>query len=279
MKRIKAIYLLLGSTLLGGSALAQPSVSLRMSFNAPQNRYEVLATPNFSARNFTWGPSQVSVVLPASQTHNLLTVKSTVAGVWTDNSLVVAPAVAPIAQFHGITTSGGKVDLVAGEEFLLFDFSLPSGYVENVRLFHNGIDPNSAQAGMKGGDFRSYMSDETGSDYLAVESAPVSLSALKDETAGSKPDDELTQVQLVAYPNPVVGGKFRLFLKGFDPGETVTVRLHSLTGIDQKSLTDKVNILAGQAISVPTQASPYYILSLERLSNHQIFTQKIWMQD
>ncbi|GAB2552902.1 hypothetical protein [Spirosoma aerophilum] len=276
---MKALYLVLFSLGFCLEIKAQPKVAVRMVFNPEQNRYEVLATPNFSARNFTWGPSQVSVVLPASQSKNPLAVRSTVGGTWSDNSIVTQPAAAPGSLFHGITTGGGTVNLVAGEQVLLFDFALPTGFVDQVRLFNNASDPNSAQEGMRGGDFRSYMSDETGADYLAAESAPVALSVLQDASALGKVADEQLQIQLIAYPNPASGGVFRLFLKGFAPEETVTVRLSGMTGVEQKRLTDKVMNLTGRAITVPDGSSPYLLLSLERAATNEVLTQKIWLHN
>ncbi|GAB3022952.1 hypothetical protein GCM10027185_21520 [Spirosoma pulveris] len=250
-----------------------------MAFNTEQNRYEVFATPNFSARNFTWGPSQVSVVLPATKAPEPLAIKSTSVGVWADNSIVAQPQVAPGFVFHGITSTGARLNMTAGEEFLLFDFTLQAGFVEHARLFNNMTDPNSAQAGMKGGDFKSYMSDEKGADYLVVQSTPVSLSAIQDASALGKAAQEEVQVQMIAYPNPTSGGTFRLFLKGFAPEETVTVRLYGITGVDQKRLTDKVMNLTGRAITVPDPSAPYWILSLERAATNEVLTQKIWSRD
>jgi len=258
-------------------AKAQPQIALRLAFNAEQNQYEVFATPNFSARNFTWGPSQVSVVLPAGQSADRLPVKSTVAGSWTDNSIIVQPQSAPKALFHGITSPGGKLDMRAGEEFLLFDFALSAGYVENVRLFDNINDPASDRPGMKGGDFRSYMSDEKGADYLIVKSTPALLSVAQGALLTPLTDEQ--PLQVVAYPNPTTGGTFRLFLKGFDASETVTLHLYSVMGIDKKQLTDKVGNLAGRPLSVPDLDSPYWIVVVERPVTNERFSQKIWVRD
>jgi len=274
---MKAFCLIICSVGIFLSAKAQPQVTLRLAFNAERNQYEVFATPNFSARNFTWGPSQVSVVLPVGQSKDPLSVKSTVAGSWSDNSIVLQPQSAPNALFHGITSPGGKLNMTAGEEFLLFDFALPAGYVENVRLFDNASDPGSAQPGMKGGDFRSYMSDEKGADYLVVKSAPALLSVTQGVLTAPLTDEQ--PLQVVAYPNPTTSGTFRLFLKGFDSSETVTLHFHSIMGIEQKRLTDKVGNLTGRAISVPDLNAPYWLVVLERTLTNERFSQKIWIQN
>lgn len=270
MKTIPLVLCWIGVCL---SASGQSKVALRMAYNAEQNQYEVFARPNFSARNFTWGPSQVSVALPAGQTKYSLSVRSQQAGTWADNS-IATPAGAT-AVFHGITTAGAKLDMVSGQENLLFAFSLPAGYVEQVRLFDNGKDPDSSQPGMQGGDFRSYMSDATGKDHLVSDSQPVSLSARQDESA----IQEQGQVQLVAYPNPAPGGTFRVLLKGFPLNEVVTLRLSSLTGTELKQVTDKVVNLMGRAISLPASATPYLLLSLDRATGRESLTQRIWLQE
>ena len=272
--RMKTIHLVLCWIGVALAASAQPKVALRMAYNAEQNQYEVFAKPNFSAQNFTWGPSQVSIALPAEQTKYSLSVRSQQAGTWADNSIATPTGTAMATVFHGITTAGAKLDMVSGEENLLFTFSLPTGYVEQVRLFDNAKDPDSSQPGMQGGDFRSYMSDAVGKDHLVSNTQPVSLSALQDNSA----IQEQGQLQLIAYPNPAPAGTFRLLLKGFSPDEVVTVRLASLTGAEQKRITDKVINLMGRTISLPASGTPYMVLSLDRATSHESLTQRIWMQ-
>lgn len=220
-------------SLLGSVSRAQtpPQIALRLAFDADANRYQVIATPSFSARNFAWGPSQVSVILPAEMANQSLSIRSVHAGSWSDNSAVYSPAAALSADFHGISSQGDKMDLVAGQSYVLFDFGLQGGYVDKVRLYDLAKDPNSAEAGMRGGDFRSYMSDQLGRDYLTVDSQVANLVV----AAQGEPVSEAS-VQVIAYPNPSTGGRFRLYLKGFDPKETVTVRLLNANGVVLLSL-------------------------------------------
>lgn len=251
---------------------AQSQVVLRLSFNTDQNRYQVYAKPDFTAKNFTWGPSQVTVVLPAELADQPLSIRSTNVGSWADNSVVYAPASALKSDFHGMTTPGGKVDMVAGQEVLLFDFLLKPGFVANVRLFDSMSDPNSGQPGMKGGDFQNYMSDQKGVDYVRVNSQAVVLDT-REATVSS---ESVTQV--VAYPNPSTGGKFRLYLKGFQDEETVTVRLMNINGLTLHSFEEKVTTLSGRAIDVSESVDGYVLLSLERQATHQLFIQKLWFR-
>ncbi len=251
-----------------------PQIGLRLSFNASTNRYEVLARPTFSARNFAWGPSQVSVVLPAEIADQTLSIRSENAGSWSDNSVVYGPAAAPTADFHGITSQGEKLDLVAGQDYLLFDFGLKPGYVDKVRLYDESKDPGSAQAGMQGGDFRSYMADERGTDYLKVDSQVASLILA---VQGQEVQPQVS-VQAIAYPNPGVGGKFRLYLKGFAQTELVTVNLLDSQGRLLRRFVEGVSTLAGREIDAGESTVGYVIVNLERQVKQERYTQKIWFR-
>lgn len=252
-----------------------PQIALRLSFNAEANRYQVIATPSFSARNFTWGPSQISVVLPAEIADQTLSIRSLTAGSWADNSTVYAPASLPTADFHGITSQGDKLDLVAGQEYVLFDFDLKPGYVDKVRLYDVVKDPGSAQAGMKGGDFRSYMSDNQGVDYLKIDSQIAALVLAIQAQPAVEPQ---VSVQAVAYPNPSASGKFRLYLKGFGATEKVTVRLLNANGVLMRSFTEAVSTLGGREIDAGESTVGYTIVSLEREGRAERLAQKVWFR-
>ncbi|OIN58098.1 hypothetical protein [Arsenicibacter rosenii] len=262
-------------------AVAQPKIVLRMAFNAEQNRYAVFARPNFSANQFAWGPSQVSVVLPAEVADQSVSARSTNIGVWSDNSRVFAPEAVPGVDFHGFTTQGGKVDLVAGDEFLLFDFTLPQGYIEGVRLFDTQKDPSAAKPGMKGGDFSSYMADDKGKNLLNMDLSPPKLD-VKDEgklvsaILGTALEPS---VRVVAYPNPSPSGVFRLFLQGFDRSERLTVQITTLTGKVMQSFSERADVLAGKALSLTNAADSFLILSVSRPDKQQTFAQKLWLRD
>ncbi|MEZ0484678.1 hypothetical protein [Fibrella aquatica] len=270
-----SLCLLIGSVCLGQNS---PQISVRISFNTETNRYEVVARPNFSSRNFAWGPSQVSVVLPAEIADQTLSIRSVNAGSWSDNSVVYGPAAAKDRDFHGITSQGEKLDLVAEQDYVLFDFGLKPGYVEQVRLFDNVRDPGSEQVGMKGGDFKNYMSDGRGTDYLKVDNRAALLLVLSVDLLAQGAPETTVDTRLVAYPNPSAGGTFRLFLKGFDPHEIVTVLLLNTNGVKLRSFTEKVETLAGREINAGSIADGYLLLNLERQRNQQRFSQKIWFR-
>ncbi|MCX6218559.1 hypothetical protein [Spirosoma sp.] len=151
MKFLSSLIVLVGLAFTGYS---QGLIDLTLRYNIGQSRYEVYARPTFSQANFNWGSAQVSVAAPASIANSPFVVTSVAGGGWDDVSQVYAPAVASTLDFHGIGSQGKKIDLVTNQETLLFYFTLPQGNcVPGLRLYVNGSDPNSAGAGMQGGDF------------------------------------------------------------------------------------------------------------------------------
>lgn len=134
---------------------AQGTVDLTVRWNSNVNRYEVYGKPSFSSTSFTWGTSQVSVVVPSTAPDITLNIVSSNAGGWSTFNKIYAPSSAPSFDFHSIISSGQPVSLVANQEILLFSFTFPDGLCRNgVRLFVNGSDPSSSAAGMQGGDFK-----------------------------------------------------------------------------------------------------------------------------
>uniref|UniRef100_UPI0030EEC6CF Ig-like domain-containing protein n=1 Tax=uncultured Flavobacterium sp. TaxID=165435 RepID=UPI0030EEC6CF len=130
-------------------------IDLTLKYNTTLNRYEVYARPDFTQNNFTWGPSQISVVVPASVANSpLQNLTSFNAGNWGDNSIIYAPTPQPQSDFHGVDSGGSLTNLVAGEELLIFSFTINGGCVPGLRLFNIGVDPDSSDPGMFGGDFR-----------------------------------------------------------------------------------------------------------------------------
>ncbi len=138
-----------------GTTCTPPSqdIDLTIRYSAVNSRYEVYARPTFTQTNFTWGPSQITVVTPNMVPDVQLTSTNYAAGAWGDNSTIYTPSAQPQNDFHGFESSGALVNLVANQEVLLFAFTLPTGCVPGVRLFNNGVDPNSSAPGMGGGDF------------------------------------------------------------------------------------------------------------------------------
>ncbi|MGH1437238.1 MAG: hypothetical protein ACRBG0_22550, partial [Lewinella sp.] len=139
--------------MLSSVAFAQ-DIELTVRYNTTSARYEVFARPDVSNPAYFWGPSQVSLVVPASVADAPFTVTSVAAGAWLDNSRVYAPAVTPGLDYHGVGSLGAPIALTGGMETMIFHFVIPgSGCVDGIRLYINGFDPPSSAPGMMGGDF------------------------------------------------------------------------------------------------------------------------------
>jgi hypothetical protein len=154
MKLIRSLWVVawiaLASSLFGQA----PQLDFTLRYNAALSRYEAYVRPTLTQPVFNWGPSQISIVAPASVPNTAFTVTSVAAGAWVDNSQIFAPAAAPGSDFHGVGSLGAQTPMTANVEQLIFHFVLsPAGCTPGLRLFVNGVDPNSGAAGMQGSDF------------------------------------------------------------------------------------------------------------------------------
>jgi hypothetical protein len=155
MTLLGIIRLLFFSILFVGAAFGQaPNLMLNIRYNLTLARYEVFALPDATQSIFNWGPSQITVVVPSSVPNEALIITSAAGGVWIDNSRIYDPAAAPGLDFHGVGSLGALTPLVSGVERLIFHFTLPGGgCTPGLRLFINGVDPDSSAPGFFGGDF------------------------------------------------------------------------------------------------------------------------------
>ncbi|CAM3717649.1 T9SS type A sorting domain-containing protein [Flavobacterium gelidilacus] len=179
---------------------AQQQIDLTIKYSVSNSRYEVFAKPNFTQNNFTWGPSQISIVVPASFPDQSLLITAFAGGSWGDNSKVYAPTVSPSVDYHGVSSNGQQTNLVANQEILVFSFLPPSGAcVDGLRLFVNSTDPNSSQPGMAGGDFRNSIDNGALTDiYNANYNNNGTSCTLSNATV------DLSELNIVVYPNPVI---------------------------------------------------------------------------
>ncbi|KAB7726503.1 hypothetical protein F5984_24625 [Rudanella paleaurantiibacter] len=235
-------------------------LGVHLSYNAEQNQYEVYATANFSQTGFALGPSQITVAVPRSVADQSLSVFGG-SGRWTDYSSVFAPAAAPGLDFHGVNSIGRILDVQADVPLLLFAFRLPGGYIEGVRLYANGRDPRSAQAGMGGGDFSNTLQDHRGIELFrpvldTIQLANLSISEIKASDA-----------TLTVFPNPITGDSFRVTLKGYPDGARLRLRLLSATGVEFGRLEESADKLINYSIRVPRQLTGQAYLLTESLGN------------
>ncbi len=194
-------------------ANAQKKLNLLVKYDASFDRYEVYAKSNFSQKNFIWGPSQISLVLPSSVLINKIQVRNIDGGTWEDNSVVIAPEINPEVSFHGISSGGDKVDLVENNETQLFYFTLPKSInPSSVRIFDNQNDPKSTASGMLGGDFRNTIVDLTGNDRFSE----VEIIKELRKVVPTKLEEDF---QPSIYPNIVKDNIFRVSLSGINEND------------------------------------------------------------
>lgn len=118
------------------------------------------------------GGSQYSVVVPTGSVvtlppanfnmplQNNQSYTGTVPAQWTLSNQIFSPGAQPLSDFYGITNSSSPSafynNLNTGDTIKLFTLNVklpPGGCKAGVRLFENGVDPNSSATGMGGGDF------------------------------------------------------------------------------------------------------------------------------
>lgn len=237
--------ILLTSMLLSFVANAQRKLNLTTKYDKEFDRYEVYVKPNFSQKDFTWGPSQISLVLPSNVLVEKLQIRNIDGGTWEDNSVIQAPEVTPDYSYHGITSAGNKIDLVEGYESILFYFSLPKNVnSNNVRVFNNESDPKSVAVGMMGGDFRNTIVDMTGKDWFNE------AYDVKKEIIEVK--DEVADFEALVYPNVVVDNKFKVSFKNITEKDgDVLMILVNTSGKEVFRLQGSKATLEKQIINLP----------------------------
>lgn len=212
MKKTIFFSILLLSVLTNINALSQKKLNFILKYDSEFKRYEVCANPNFSEKNFIWGPSQVSLVIPSSVLVEKIRITNVDGGTWDDTSIILSPEVTPEKSFHGISSSGERTDLVENHEAVLFYFTLPNNInPSEVRLYDNKLDPKSSDKGMMGGDFSNTVVDVTGVERYNNGNTP--------------PKQISTEVQsnplfdVVVYPNIITENKFQLKIDGINESD------------------------------------------------------------
>ena len=244
----------------GQASTSSPHFGVHLTYNSAESRYEVYARPTFNGNRFALGPSQVSVVVPGSVADQPLAVYSETPVRWADYSDVYAPRVAPDIDIHGIHSMGRLLDFAKDTPLLLFTFSLPGGYIDGVRLFVTGKDPNSAQAGMRGGDFTNTLEDAKGINYFRSVLDQTELAKLS-----SAPPEALAP-SVAVYPNPITGDSFVVTARQFDAGERLRLRVVSSSGVELSTREEPASALGSYRISLPRQATGQLYLYTERLN-------------
>jgi hypothetical protein len=250
MKKIKIAALMLAMFIVKG-AYAQKGLELTVKYNADAYKYEVYAKANFTKKNFLLGPSQITLVLPATVGDEKLRIFNSDGGTWEDNTAVFAPKANPKADYHAISTMGAKTDFVEGNESLLFYFSLTTAVnSSSVKLFENGSDPNSAAAGMKGGDFSNSINDAFAEEvylrnYKEVKRKAPSKIEKKTILFG------LEEQNLVLYPN-TTKDDFKIAFNGVEDSEEVTMIIATEMGREIMKVKGTKADLVERTFNIPS---------------------------
>jgi hypothetical protein len=232
------------------ASAAQKKLNLTVKFDKEFERYEVFVKPNFSERNFTWGPSQISLVLPSNVLIEKIKISNVDGGTWEDNSVIQAPEISPENSFHGIASGGDKTDIVEGYESVLFYFTLPKNVnSDKVRVFDNELDPKSDANGMMGGDFRNTIVDKTGKDWF-------SEAYKKEMPRETTIKEELADFEAIVYPNVIIENKFKVSLKNIkeEDGDVLMILSNDLGKELLRQKGSKSN-LEKQIVNLPTSIS------------------------
>ena len=248
LQKIGLFFALIGSNM---AVFGQKKIELSIKYSQEDDTYAVYAKPNFTKRDFTWGPSQVTIVLPASIANEKLRIRNIDGGAWEDNSLIFSPEVDANKDFHGFASSGNKTDLVENNESLLFYFSIPNKVAENeVRVFDNEKDPKSSEEGMKGGDFGNSIADATGNDlYAGIYGKPkVATKERKSEVV----TDENSVLTL--FPN-TTKDIFNVSITGIDQTEQITMLVATETGREIMRVSTTKQNLESRTFRLPAEIS------------------------
>jgi hypothetical protein len=222
MKKIKIAAKMVAMLLMVEGVYAQKGIELTLKYNAESEKYEVYAKANFTKKDFLLGPSQITLILPASVGDEKLRIFNSDGGTWEDNSTVFSPTVTNTVDYHAISTLGAKTDLVEGNESLLFYFSLPKTVAPSeVKIYENGIDPNSASAGMKGGDFSNSINNAFAEEVYLRNYKEVK------KKVSSKIDEEailfgVEEQNLILFPN-TTKDDFKVSFNGVKESEELTM--------------------------------------------------------
>ena len=252
---------------------AQKGLELTVKHNVEIDRYEVYAKPNFTQRNYLLGPSQITLSLPASLQDEKLRIQNVDGGTWEDNTDVYAPAAKHNTDFHAVTSLGAKTDFIEGNETLLFYFSLPKTINPSVvSLFENGIDPNSAASGMKGGDFSNAMYDAYAEEIYQSNYKQYAKKQLIKES-----DDlsfDVSNKALTLYPN-IATDHFSMTLKGVADSEEVTITVSTEAGRILIKETGVKKVLEEKKFLLPSVEASNQNLVVRVKTNKTVFGQRL----
>ena len=213
-------------------------VDYTLEWNTTDSRYDVFVTRDIAAvAPFTnSGVTRITIALPAVGGRSVSSISSTNHGPDSyTKGLIAAPSSQPGNDFLNFSTNGGSSYigvLSSGVKTLLISFITGNGCEVGTRLFINGSDPGSGDAGMSGVDYSQGFSTLT-------------VSGIADEyntNSGGDPscmplgisNQKLLGVSI--YPNPTSG-----LVSIQEVKYLKSLELYSITGQLVKSIKTSVN--------------------------------------
>ena len=142
------------------------TIEYSILYNTNQCQYEAHAHViggSFVYPNTIPLSSQFTIVTPASTGTNTITITEQVNPpnlLWSNNSNVYSPTVAPENDFRSFNIGSGSggnayLSMNSGEDIHLFSFVLSDNdCMDGLRVFINNVDPNETEPGMSGIDFK-----------------------------------------------------------------------------------------------------------------------------
>lgn len=139
------------------NAQVPSTAQTKIVYNFTKQKYEVFAKFDVTVNPLLIGVSKVSVILPSStQDLQLQNIVSFNGGTWDDKDLTYNYTDGK--DYHGVGNPGGGsiANVVAGQDILLFDFTLPGGGCNPLmRLWTSGLDADVTSNNQT--EFVSYM--------------------------------------------------------------------------------------------------------------------------
>lgn len=255
---MKTLYSIFTTALISSlNAWAQPKIALNLKYNSEDKSYAIYAKANFSQKNFLWGPSQITLVVPKEAPNEKIRIKNLGAGTWEDNSTIFSPKVQPNFDFHGLVSAGSKTDLIANTEVIICYFSLPENILsDKVRIFDNLKDPKSYEEGMQGGDFQNTIIDESGKELYFIENKVIKA---EEKDTNTSPI-EVNPIKVSVYPN-ITKEKFKIIIENVEDKENVELILSTESGrvilqdnAIKSKVTDRTYTIPSYIISQPLVA-------------------------
>lgn len=231
------------------------NIDFTLEWSDAMSRYEVYITRDIDAVvPFTnSGTSRIAVAFPTDPT---LTVShsSHTADIYAVPTRFTAPGGLPDDYFGWAATGGNSLigEINSGVRVLLMSFTTSQGCVSGMRLYVNGIDPDSSASGMSGIDITQGYTTLTATSGI-VDEYNGNIGVDPSCVALGIDDNSSFENSIRLYPNPSTN---KFYLKGLT--EKVAVSVFAING----SLVFEKKNYEGSTIDISTLASGVYFVKI-----------------